>query len=321
MTEPEARIEGRTQTQAQRDEPGAGEGARKRLLAGLPVAERQLHLNGVSTAVLEGGDGPPIVLLHGPGEHAAKWFQVLPELVTSHHVVAPDLPGHGASGVIGGTLDAVRVLGWLDELIERTCPAPAALVGHVLGGAIAARYAVERGERIRSLVLVDALGLAAFQPAPDFALALGAFISEPTEDAHDRLWTRCAFDLDAMRARMGKRWAWIKTYNLDRARAPGVKAAQEALMEQFGFAAISPSELARIAVPTTLVWGRHDLATPVSVAQAASTRYGWPLRVIENAGDDPPMEQPEAFLEALHAALGSSDRARGAEVPEVRDPE
>jgi hypothetical protein len=45
------------------------------------------------------------------------------------------------------------------------------------------------------------------------------------------------------------------------------------------------------------------------------------LRVIENAGDDPPMEQPEAFLEALHAALGSSDRARGAEVPEVRDPE
>jgi pimeloyl-ACP methyl ester carboxylesterase len=311
MTEPQARITSGTETQARRDEPGAGERARELLLSGLPVAERQLDLNGVSTAVLEGGDGPPVVLLHGPGEHAAKWFQVLPDLVTTHRVVAPDLPGHGASDVIGGTLDIERVLGWLDDLIECTCPAPAALVGHVLGGAIAARFAVDRGERIRHLVLVDALGLAEFQPAPEFALALSEYISEPTEDAHDRLWSQCAFDLHAMRDRMGERWAWIQAYNLDRARAPGLKVAQEALMEQFGFAAISPGDLARMAVPTTLVWGRHDLATPVSVAQAASTKYGWPLRVIENAGDDPPMEQPEAFLEALRAALGSSSGARG----------
>ena len=82
-------------------------------------------------------------------------------------------------------------------------------------------------------------------------------------------------------------------------------------MEQFGFAAIPPADLARMAVPTTLVWGRHDLATPVAVAQAASTKYGWPLRIIENAGDDPPMEQPDAFVEALRAALGSSGGARG----------
>ena len=311
MTEPQARITGQSGTQTRRDDPGAGEGARERLLSGLAVTERQLRLNGVSTAVLEGGDGPPVVLLHGPGEYAAKWFQVIPELVTTHRVVAPDLPGHGASEAIGGTFDADRVLGWLEDLIECTCPAPPALVGHVLGGAIAARFAIARAERVRSLVLVDALGLAAFQPAPDFAVALGEYISEPTEDSHDRLWGQCAFDLHAMRDRMGERWAWIKAYNLDRARAPGLSATQEALMEQFGFAAIPPSDLARIAVPTTLVWGRHDLATPVSVAQAASTKYGWPLRIIENAGDDPPMEQPETFLEALHAALGNSGGARG----------
>lgn len=279
---------------------------RERLLSGLPVTERRLDLNGVSTAVLEGGNGQPIVLLHGPGEHAAKWFQVLPDLATTHRVVAPDLPGHGASEVIG-TLDIDRVLGWLDGLLERTCPTPAVLVGHALGGAIAARYAVDRGERIRNMVLVDALGLTAFQPAPEFALALGEFTSEPTEATHDRLWSRCAFDLHAMRDRMGARWAWFKAYNLDRAQAPGLKAPREALMVQFGFPAISPAALARMAVPTTLVWGRHDLATPVAIAEAASTKYGWPLRVIEDAGDDPPMEQPEAFLEALRAALGLPD--------------
>jgi pimeloyl-ACP methyl ester carboxylesterase len=54
-----------------------------------------------------------------------------------------------------------------------------------------------------------------------------------------------------------------------------------------------------------LIWGRHDVGMRLNVAEAASLRYGWPLHVIENARDDPAVEQPEAFLEALHTALGS----------------
>ena len=64
-------------------------------------------------------------------------------------------------------------------------------------------------------------------------------------------------------------------------------------------APIPPDEVARIAVPTSLVWGRHDLATSLAVAETASARYGWPLYVIENAGDDPGLEQPEQFVEAV----------------------
>jgi pimeloyl-ACP methyl ester carboxylesterase len=74
-------------------------------------------------------------------------------------------------------------------------------------------------------------------------------------------------------------------------------------MAQFGTQPIPPAELSRIATPTTLIWGRHDMATPLRAAEAASARYGWPLHVIEDAADDPPMEQPEAFLRALQAAL------------------
>ena len=44
---------------------------RSQLLNGLPIAERRLSLNNLSTAVLEGGDGSPIVLLHGPAAYAA----------------------------------------------------------------------------------------------------------------------------------------------------------------------------------------------------------------------------------------------------------
>jgi pimeloyl-ACP methyl ester carboxylesterase len=98
---------------------------------------------------------------------------------------------------------------------------------------------------------------------------------------------------------MGERWGLLETYNLDRARSPEASSAMHALMQEFGFPAISPAALERIAVPTTLVWGRHDLATSLAVAEAASQRYGWPLDVIEDAGDDPAMEQPERFLAAL----------------------
>src|SRR5438445_2118152 len=109
---------------------------REQLREVIPVAERRLELAGVSTAVLEGGDGPPIVLLHGPGEYAAKWMRVIPDLATTYRVVAPDLPGHGTSEVTDGPLDADRVFAWIDELIEQTCTSPPALIGHLLGGAI-----------------------------------------------------------------------------------------------------------------------------------------------------------------------------------------
>src|SRR6266511_2382761 len=99
---------------------------RDQVLTGLPVTEGRLHLAGVSTAVLEGGAGPPVVLLHGPGEFAALWGRVIPDLVTTHQVVAPDLPGHGASGLPDGRLDVECVNGWLGELIERTCSSPPA---------------------------------------------------------------------------------------------------------------------------------------------------------------------------------------------------
>jgi pimeloyl-ACP methyl ester carboxylesterase len=59
-------------------------------------------------------------------------------------------------------------------------------------------------------------------------------------------------------------------------------------------------------VATTLIWGRHDLQVPLATAETAATLYDWPLHVIDNAGDDPALEQPEAFLNALHTALATA---------------
>jgi pimeloyl-ACP methyl ester carboxylesterase len=290
-------------TQHEVEERGrtGGEGIRERLLSGLPVTERRLDLAGVSTAVLEGGDGPPIVLLQG--EFAAVWMRVIPEMVTTHRVIAPDLPGLGASEVSDGAPDASVALTWLGELIEQTCAIPPVLVGKGPGGALAARFAIDHSDRIDRLVLVDTLGLDRFRPPPGMALTFIGVLLRPTERGLQRGFSRyCFVDLDGVRADMGERYEWMTAYALDRFRTPSVKAAMRSLMRQLA-SPISPADLQRIAVPTTLIWGRDDVGVRLNVAEAASVRYGWPLHVIENARDDPAIEQPEAFLKALRAAL------------------
>lgn len=278
---------------------------RARLLDGLPVREERMKLAGIDTAVLVGGEGPPVVLLHGPGEFGAKWVRVLPQLAERHRVIAPDLPGHGSSAAGEAALDVDVALRWLDELIERTCAAPPAVVGHVLGGAMAARYAARPGARVGRLVLVDSLGLGRFRPVAGFGLALLRFSIRPSERNHERLWRRCSYDLDALRAGMGEQWASFEDYNLAGARSKTQQKALRALMSRVGVPPIPAEELARIEAPTALIWGRHDQANRLAVAEAASERHGWPLAVIEDAADDPVLDQPAAFLRALARALGA----------------
>lgn len=286
------------------EQPPGSAHYRERLLARLPVTERRLLLAGVSTAVLEGGSGPPVVLLHGPGEFAGKWLRVIPDLVTTHRVIAPDLPGHGTSQTVEGRPDADAVLAWVRNLIGSTCESPPALVGHVLGGAIAARFAIHEGDRLSRLVLVDSLGLAPFRSAPAFALTMMGFLARPTERTYIRFMRQCSYDLGGLREQLAESWESYAGYSVQLARAPGAKIAGR-LMRTLGLRAIPPEGLARITVPTTLIWGRHDRANRLRIATAASARYGWSLHVIENCADDPPRDQPGAFLAALRSALAA----------------
>lgn len=259
----------------------------------LSVSERRVDAAGVSTAVLEGGDGPTLVLLHGPAGNATHWQRVIGELIPTHHVIAPDLPGHGAT-ISNGDVDAVQ---WLRELIAAMCTERPVVVGYALGGAIAARYAL--AHPVRALVLVDALGLTDFAPAPDFGEALHAFLAAPSDETHDALWQHCAFDLDRLRGQLP--WESFRAANVAGARD---LSGLQALM-----AYTAPVALDALTAPTTLIWGRHDKATPLQVAEAASLRHGWPLHVIDDCADDPPLEQPGAFLTALRAALATYDLA------------
>lgn len=279
----------------------SGELARELLIAGLPVTKRKLDVRGVATAVLEGGHGRPIVLLQP--EFGAVWMQVIPELVLTHRVITPDLPGLGASEISEGRISPRRVVSWLSELIDRTCESPPVLVGKGAAGALAARFAVEHAGRVDRLVLVDSQGLGRFRPPIGMMLGFLGVMLHPTEQGLDRNFRKyCFVDRDRLDVVLGERYGWMTTYALDRFRTPSVRSSMRHLMPWLS-SPIPPADLDRITVPVSLIWGRHDVGVPLHVAESASARYGWPLHVIEDARDDPALERPDAFLVALRAAL------------------
>ncbi len=296
-------VPGATQPGTTATHPPVPAGSREAIVGDLPVADHSYDLAGIPTVVLEGGEGPPAVLLHGPGEFAALWGRVLPQLTETHRVVVPDLPGHGASGrPSDGPLDAERWLAWLRDLVARTCPQPPALVGHLAGGALALRHAIEGGP-VERIVLVDSAGLAFGRPAPSFVAPLARFIAHPTERSLDRFVDRCMYDFDGMRSELGNRWDPFAAYAIAGARRPGARSAVLSFAMALGMRPIRRRDLARLAVPVSMIWGRHDLQNRLRIAESAAARFGWPLEVIEDVRDDPCWERPDAAVAALRAAL------------------
>lgn len=283
--------------------PRTNANALPRLLEGLPVTERRLELAGVSTSLLEGGEGPPIVLLHGIGSFAAEWAQVIPLVVRTHRVLVPDMPGLGRSEARGVRLDPATVVAWLLELIAHTCVEPPTLVGHSMGGSVAAHFAIEHGDRVRRVVLVDPSSLGRFRPSLGVIVALLRFGARPSSASRDRFLRRVLVDPERARARWGDRWGALEAYDIEQAGLKSVNAANGQLMRRIGSRRIPPDRLRTISVPVALIWGRGDRLMHFRIAEKAAAQFGWPLYPIDDCGHGPHIERPDAFLEALGAAV------------------
>jgi pimeloyl-ACP methyl ester carboxylesterase len=103
-----------------------------------------------------GGSDPTAVLIHGNGGHAHWWDPLVPALVPGWRLVAPDLRGHGESDWAEPPRyrieDFARDLGAVQDALA---PDRVVLVGHSMGGRIAAWYASEHPTRVGGLVLLD----------------------------------------------------------------------------------------------------------------------------------------------------------------------
>jgi pimeloyl-ACP methyl ester carboxylesterase len=68
---------------------------------------------------------------------------------------------------------------------------------------------------------------------------------------------------------------------------------------------IADTDLRGIPVPVALLWGRRDQLIPLRIAEAASSRFGWPLLVVDDTGHVSHLQQPDGFLRALGGALSN----------------
>lgn len=95
------------------------------------------------------GSGPDLVLLHGWGMHGGVWGDFARRLAESHRVSLVDLPGHGFSAPMAGVTVDKLIFALFDQ-----APSKAIWLGWSLGGALAARLAEARPERVRGLILL-----------------------------------------------------------------------------------------------------------------------------------------------------------------------
>ena len=275
---------------------------RRRLLAGIALRERQLVVAGAPTVVLEGGDGPPVVLLHGGIETGgAYWAPVVPRLAETHRLVVPDAPGLGASEPMA-RLDDETVGDWLAALLRLTGDGRPTLVAHSLLGSLAARFAVRHPELLGRLVIYGAPAIDRYRMPPGLVLAAIRFDLRPTLRNHERFERWAFLDPDRTKRRDPEWFETFGAYCVSQGRVRHVKRAMRQLVKA-GTRRIAENDLRRIEIPTTLLWGRHDRMAPLRLAESATAALGWPLHVIEDAGHVPHLEQPEAFLEALGGVL------------------
>jgi 2-hydroxymuconate-semialdehyde hydrolase len=273
--------------------------ARGHLLAGLPISRRRLEVAGISTAVLEAGQGRPLVLLHGGIEcGGAYWAPVIARLAETHHLVVPDAPGLGESEP--ANRPGIPVLtDWLGDLLAQTHAERPMLVAHSLLGSVAARYAAGH-DALSRLVIYAAPGIAPYRMPAGLRYAAIRFSISPTARNAERFERFALFDLDATRALDAPWFGAFDAYLRSRAAVPHVKRTMRRLIGA-GTRQIPDDELRRIKAPTALLWGRHDRMVPIQLAEHASETLRWPLQVVEDAGHVPHIEAPAGFLTALSA--------------------
>jgi len=200
----------------------------------------------------------PVVLVHGLSGSADWWRPIVPRLEREREVRLVDLPQR---------LPLEAGAGWLAEQLERRVD----LVGHSMGGLIAARLAADRPSLVRRLVLIAPAGVSPGSRARHvFPLVRALRHTSP------RLVPLLA--RDALRA--GPRTLW--------------RAAGEVLEADIR------AHLADIVAPTLILWGGRDALLPPSLGEVVRSEIaGARLVVLERAGHVPMTEASEEVSEAL----------------------
>ena len=235
------------------------------------------------------GEGAPIVFVHGFGADLNGWRSLVGRLPDVYSALALDLPGHGASLFADEASLAALVAAVAATLAEEGVTA-AHLVGHSLGGAVAAALTAAPGFRALSLALIAPVGL-----GPEVNGAFIAGFLRARSEASLSPWMR---QLVADPAALGS--ALVKT-TLRQREASGLVEAQTRLAEALfpdGAQAIDIRPwLAEIAIPAKVIVGVEDRILPARQAEGLNGLIA--LHRLARVGHMPHLEARAAVARLL----------------------
>jgi pyruvate dehydrogenase E2 component (dihydrolipoamide acetyltransferase) len=239
----------------------------------------------VSPAALHrlGGEGPPVLLVHGFGADRYGWAANAHALMSTRTVWAADLPGHGSAGNdVGDGSPATLAAALADSVADLADALP--VIGHSMGGAVALHLARLLPDRVRTLVLI-APATVGPPGAPGFIDRFPAMAS--AEEAAEVL--ALLTDRPAVVAPM-------IPHVLTSLDVPGRRAALSAIAKSLVAAAPSPRpEDARV----TLIWGEADRVLPCPDGPL----LGEDPHVVPGTGHLPHVEKAGAVNRLIRAAL------------------
>ena len=240
------------------------------------------------------GDGPPLVFLHGVAG-LPTWPDWLDAFAANYRIVAPVLPGFGESTGLDDLTDFLDLTLYHLDLFDTLGVERPVIVGHSLGGVIAAEIAAIANTAVSKLALVDPFGLWDDEnPVADiFATTVKdtAQLSwADPEAALQRGLYSIPDDVDAKKVAV-----------IDRAKSLSTAGKFLWPIPDKGLR----KRIHRIAAPTLLIWGESDKIVPPSYGGLFQDRIaGSRLVTIPDAGHYPMLERPEPFIAALQEFLG-----------------
>lgn len=274
---------------------------------GEELPHRLLDVLGVETFLYDGGEGSPVVLIHGYGDTADGWRRVVPGLLESHRVIALDVPPFGRSGQPGVRRLMEFYKEFFPALFAQLGLDSATVIGHSLGGAISLHLTLDHPELVDRLGLVAPAGLGKAPPwwwhlldaYPLWRAALsipGPLTPRLVRTGLQRFLDQRLFHdprklhgdirhLVAMHASSAK--------DFDR-----LISAGRCCLESYTGTMLEDS--AAIDVPIWMVWGRHDGLVPFEHALTfggAHPRAS--VHVFEVCGHYPHIELPARFNRLL----------------------
>ena len=256
------------------------------------VVEDFVEVGGAKIHLLKGGEGPPLLFLHSI-EGNLSWLPWMDRVAESATVYAPTHPGFGASerpDLLESVSDMARFYLWF---IQELGLEDVSLIGHFLGGWIAAEMATMSPGVLKSLILVDAAGVrpGAGEIADIFLLGEDETTKRAFHDASSVPGYAALFEREltteereaSVRTReMTTRLCW-KPYMYDRSLI---------------------WLLQRVNVPTLVVWGAEDAIIPVDAGRRMHEAVaGSRLEVIPECGHLPHVEKPNEFSKLLLGQL------------------